>query len=64
MKKIVEVSDDVSSAYYIDGEKIGEGETGDYNALLRLLGFDLEYNATDLQPEGWPDSLFLIPGIR
>lgn len=55
MHKIVEVSNDIWSAFYLDGKKICECERYEIDVLLRALGFSCEFREEFV--ESFPEDL-------
>ena len=56
MSKIVEVSNDVESAFYLDGKLVCQCEPDELDVLLRALGFDFEQRE-DFELDEFPKQL-------
>ena len=56
MAKIVEVSNDIESGFYLDGELLCQCESSDVEAVLRALGYDYKWEE-NWEVENFPESL-------
>lgn len=56
MPKVVRVSNDVESGFYLDGTLVCQCEPDELELILRSLGFDFEYRE-DYETDRFPDSL-------
>ncbi len=56
MTKIVQVSNDVESAFYMDGALVCRCEPDELDVIIRALGFDFELRE-DFDVEKFPEEL-------
>ncbi len=56
MSKIVQVSNDVESGFYLDGQLVCQCEPDEIELVLKSLGFDFEYRE-DYETEVFPEVL-------
>jgi hypothetical protein len=57
MSKIVEVSNDVESGFYLDGKLVFQGERDEFEFLLRKLGYEYAFEENYALEGKFPEDL-------